>query len=287
MRVEFEFLGTGTSYGVPSIGCHCAVCTSDDPRNRRLRSSVLVRVTKKPGSPTADGQTKSFLVDCTPDFRFQALRADFCSVDAVLFTHEHADHTQGIDDLRAIYWHNGRKDIPIYAYPECMDALRRRFGYMFDKEDEYKGAAKLEEHIFEHDAFKAEGIEILPVPLVHGGMRVAAFRIGELAYTTDTNRIPAASIEALRGVRLLVIDALRRAPHPTHLSLPEALDICEELGVERACFTHINHDLDHAEVSRELPDWAELGYDTLRYSVERGGEVVRLGDRLDSQRMVV
>lgn len=273
LHIEVEFLGTGTSYGVPAIGCPCAVCTSSDKRNTRLRSSVVVRV-----HPRAADE-RVFLIDATPDLRYQALRAGFSRIDALLLTHEHADHTQGLDDTRAFYWHADRKDIPLFCYPETLSALRPRFRYMFDAENSYRGAARFDVQTFEDQPFKAAGVEIVPVPLVHGAMRVAAFRIGDFAYITDTNHIPEPSLRKLAGVKLLVMDALRRTPHPTHMSLPESLAICEKLGVERAFFTHINHDLDHAEISRELPEWAALGYDTLRIEL-RDGRVRVVGDRL-------
>ena len=273
MRVEFEFLGTGTSYGVPAIGCECHVCASTNPRNKRMRSSIVIHV-----SPER-GRQRSFLVDVSTDLRSQALRARLKRIDGVLFTHEHADHTHGLDDLRAFYWHNGKKDIPAWCLPETLASLRRRFDYLFDRELEYRGVTRLEEHVFEFEPFEAAGVEVIPIPLVHGSMRVAAFRIGEFAYLTDTNRVPPSSIEKLKGVKLMVIDALRRAPHPTHMSLPEAMEVCRKVGVEQAWFTHINHDLDHEEVDNELPEWAHLGYDTLRVAIE-GGKIEVVGDRL-------
>jgi phosphoribosyl 1,2-cyclic phosphate phosphodiesterase len=273
MRVECEMLGTGTSYGVPSLGCNCHICTSTNPKNKRLRASVLFRVT--PG----DGRERRLLVDVTPDFRQQALRAEFAQVDAVLMTHEHADHTQGFDDLRACYYAAGKHDLPLFAYPETMAALRHRFEYMFDREYEYKGVARFEEHLFEDHPFSAAGVEVTPVPLVHGAMRVAAFRIGDLAYITDCNRIPPTSIAKLRGCKAIVMDALRRSPHPTHMSLPESIEACREIGVERAWFTHINHDMDHEEVCGSLPKGYALAHDTLRIVVE-DGKVSVAGDRL-------
>ncbi|MCA8940174.1 MAG: MBL fold metallo-hydrolase [Planctomycetes bacterium] len=274
MRIEIELLGTGTSYGVPAIGCPCEVCTSDDPRNKRLRSSVVFRVTP------ADGRERVFLVDVTPDLRQQALRAHLKHLDAILMTHEHADHTAGMDDLRAFYWQSGRKDIPLYAYPETLAALKARFDYLFDRDLEYRGVARVEEHTFEFKPFEVEGVVIQPIPVLHGQMRVSAFRIGDAAYITDTNGVPPSSMAMLKGVKLLVIDGLRKTPHPTHLSLPESLAICDELGVERAFFTHINHDLDHQSVDRELPEGRNLAYDTLRLVLEHG-KVGVLGDRIN------
>ncbi len=286
MRIECEFLGTGTSTGVPFIGCSCGVCTSDDPRNRRLRSSVLLRV--DPG----DGRERQFLIDCTPDFRQQALRAGVGHLDGLLLTHEHADHTMGMDDLRACYWRRrdlvraGRlgpgqsEDIPLFCYPETLSSLHQRFDYLFDREYEYKGVARFDVSIFEERPFIVDGIEVTPVPLVHGNMRVAAFRIGDFAYITDTNRVPPTSLARLDGVKLLVIDALRHQPHPTHMSLPESIKVCRTLGVDRGYFTHITHDVDHGPVDRTLPKGLSLAYDTLRVSLETDGSIFEVGDRL-------
>jgi phosphoribosyl 1,2-cyclic phosphate phosphodiesterase len=266
MRIEMEFLGSGTSSGIPTIGCDCWVCHSDNPRNKRLRSSVLFRV----GSPDAE---KRLLVDVTPDLRIQALRAGFSHVHGVLVTHTHADHVHGLDDLRGLYWGGGRKPIELWAYPEAMVALKRTFGYIFDTEYDYKGVARLNPRVFEHEPFEIDGIHVQPVPVVHGGMRVAGFRIGDAAYITDTNDVPESSIEMLKGTRLLILDALRRTPHPTHMSLGKALHTAERIGVERVYFTHINHDLEHESINTELPPWARLGYDTLRVAIENDGTI--------------
>lgn len=266
MRVEMEFLGSGTSSGIPTIGCDCWVCNSDNPRNKRLRSSVLFRVGE-------GAEERRLLVDATPDLRMQALRADFSSVHAVLITHTHADHCHGLDDLRAIYWGGGREPIDLYAYPEAIEALKRMFGYIFDTEYDYKGIARIEPHVIEHEPFKAGGVNVTPIPVVHGNMRVAGFRVGDCAYITDTNEVPEGSIEKLKGVRLLILDALRKAPHPTHMSLPRALETAEKIGCERVYFTHINHDLEHETIERDLPEWARLGYDMLKVAVEDDGRI--------------
>lgn len=266
MRVEMEFLGSGTSTGIPAIGCDCWVCASDNPKNKRLRSSVLFRV------GTGEDERR-LLVDVTPDLRIQALRAGFNSVHGVLITHTHADHCHGLDDLRAIYWGGGREPINLFAYPESLANLKRMFGYIFDTEYDYKGIARIEPHLFEHDPFEVAGVTVTPVPVVHGNMRVAGFRIGDCAYITDTNEVPESSIDKLKGVKLLILDALRKAPHPTHMSLPKALETAEKIGCERVFFTHINHDLEHETINSELPDWARLGYDMLRVALEEDGAV--------------
>ncbi|MCZ7607309.1 MAG: MBL fold metallo-hydrolase [Planctomycetota bacterium] len=265
MRVEMEFLGSGTSSGIPTIGCDCWVCNSSNPRNKRLRSSVLFRV-------GAEDEVR-LLVDATPDIRIQALRAGLASVHGVLITHTHADHCHGLDDLRGLYWGGGRVPIPLWSYPESLAQLRRSFAYIFDADYEYKGIVRLEPHVFEHQPFQAAGVNVQPIPVVHGNMRVAGFRIGECAYITDTNEVPDTSIELLKGVRLLILDALRRAPHPTHMSLPKALETAEKICVERVFFTHINHDLEHESINRELPDWARLGYDGLKVAIEEDGRI--------------
>jgi phosphoribosyl 1,2-cyclic phosphate phosphodiesterase len=266
MRVEMEFLGSGTSSGIPTVGCDCWVCHSDNPRNKRLRSSILFRV----GTGEAE---RRLLVDVTPDIRMQCLRAGLASIHAVLLTHTHADHCHGLDDLRGLYWGGGRKRIPLYAYPESLESLRRAFGYIFDEEYDYKGIVRLETHPIEHEPFQAAGVAVTPVPVIHGDMRVAGFRIGPCAYITDTNDVPEPSIESLKGVRLLILDALRRAPHPTHMSLGKAVDTAQRIGAERVFFTHINHDLEHDSINAELPEWARLGYDMLRVAVEEDGRI--------------
>lgn len=266
MRVEIEMLGSGTSTGIPMIGCDCAVCKSPDPRNKRLRSSVLFRV----GQGAA---MKTLLVDVTPDLRLQALRSGFKVVDAVLITHTHADHCHGLDDMRTIYWASGKKPLELWCLPESLAYLKQTFAYIFDDEYDYKGIARFDPRLFETAPFEAAGVKVIPLPVVHGSMRVAGFRVGDAAYITDTNFVPDTTIELMKGVKLLVLDALRRAPHPTHMSLPQALDVAQRAGVERVFFTHINHDLEHEAVNRELPPFARLGYDMLRAAVEDDGSV--------------
>lgn len=261
-----EFLGSGTSSGIPTIGCDCWVCNSSNPRNKRLRSSVLFRL-------GVGDDERRLLVDVTPDIRIQALRAGLSSVHGVLITHTHADHCHGLDDLRGLYWGGGRVPIPLWAYPEALAQLRRTFAYIFDADYDYKGIVKLEPQVFEYQPFEAAGVTVQPIPVVHGNVRVAGFRIGECAYITDTNEVPDTSIELLKGVRLLILDALRRAPHPTHMSLPKALETAEKIGVERVFFTHINHDLEHESINNELPDWARLGYDRLKVAIEEDGRI--------------
>ncbi|MCC6575087.1 MAG: MBL fold metallo-hydrolase [Planctomycetes bacterium] len=266
VRVEIEILGSGTSTGVPVVGCGCAVCLSANPRNKRLRSSVVFTVTQ-------GNQTRRLLVDVTPDIRMQALRSGISAVDAVLITHTHADHCHGLDDMRALYWCGGKKAIDLWAYPESLSSLKQTFAYIFDETYDYKAIARFETHTFEQEPFTVAGVKVQPLQVVHGNMRVAGFRVGDAAYITDTNLVPETAMNLLKGCKLLVLDALRKAPHPTHMSLPQALEVAREAGVERVFFTHITHDLDHDKVNAELPDWARLGYDMLRAAVEENGRI--------------
>ena len=266
MRIAMEFLGSGTSSGIPTIGCDCWVCHSANPRNKRLRSSVLFRV--------GEGESeKRLLVDATPDVRIQALRTGLTSVHAVLITHTHADHCHGLDDLRGLYWGGGREPLNLWGYPESIEQLKRTFSYIFDRDYQYKGIVKITPHTFEQAAFEAGGVRVQPIPAVHGNMRVAGFRIGDCAYITDTNLVPQSSIDALKGVKVLILDALRRTPHPTHMSLPKAIETAEAIGVERVFFTHINHDLEYDEINASLPDWAQLGFDRLTVALEDDGSI--------------
>jgi phosphoribosyl 1,2-cyclic phosphate phosphodiesterase len=246
MRVTL--LGTGTSFGVPSVACDCAVCTSSDPRNRRDRASIYLEV---------DGA--ALLVDTATEFRHQALRAGIRRVDAVLYTHAHADHVSGLDDLRRFC---ERGPLPCYGEPKTAAAIQRRFDYAFAPPSYPGGAPQL---TFEtvSGPFRAAGQEVVPVPLQHGGMVVLGFRVGDVAYATDCNAIPPESRALLRDLDLLILDALRFTPHPTHFTLPESLAMIAELRPRRALLTHISHEMDHATVAATLPAGVELAYDGL------------------------
>lgn len=251
------FLGTGTSHGVPMIGCECAVCLSDDPRDARTRPSVYVTL--------PDGT--SILIDTSPDFRMQALRHRLRRVDAVLYTHGHADHVMGLDDLRR-FNHLQKGRIPCYGDAQTMTELRRMFGYMFDRAVP-SGIGLPEMDLFAvHGAFSLGGTEVIPVPLWHGRRLVQGYRIGSLAYLTDCSAIPDSSWALLEGVDVVVIDALRRRPHPTHFTVAEALAAVERLGPSHAWFTHICHDLPHVATSSSLPEGVELAYDGLSVTFE-------------------
>ncbi len=255
MRVTF--LGTGTSVGVPVITCACAVCASSDERNKRLRAGLLL--------DWADGEDCiRVLVDTTTDLRQQALRVDLDRVDAVLYTHHHADHVLGLDELR-IYNFVHRVAIPLYGRQETMDAIRRTFAYAFD--EHARGVPRLELHTAE-TPFALRGVDIVPVPVQHDNLTISAYRIGNFAYITDCSAIPEASAELLRGLDVVVIDALRRSAHPAHFTLDEALAEIERLAVPTAYLTHLSHEFDHQALENELPEGVYVAYDGLVLEVD-------------------
>ena len=218
MRVTF--LGTGTSHGIPMIGCDCAVCRSDDPRNQRLRPSIYV-----------EGKDQYVLVDATPDFRAQALRANIRRVDAVLMTHTHADHLFGLDDLRAFTGRDGHK-IPVYGSAHSIEAIKRVFPYACTEEPAWPGLPRFGLHGIEpHQDFSVGGLKLRALPLLHGRMTVYGFLFErELAYVTDCSAVPAEVVAAIRGVTLLVLDALRHRPHPAHLTIEQARAVADQVG---------------------------------------------------------
>jgi len=250
--MRLTFLGTGTSYGVPMIGCDCPVCRSDDPRDRRTRASALVK------APAGN-----ILIDTATDLREQALRNNVTRVDAILFTHSHADHLHGIDDVRRFSGMR-RKAIPAYGDAETLAYIARSHGYIFS-DPEFRlgwGIPRIEiNEIAEPTPIC--GATVIPVPILHGERTILGYRIGGLAYLTDCSAVPEASAVLLRGLDTLVLDALRRRPHPTHFSLSEAVDVIERLKPRRAYLTHMAHDLGHAATEAVLPDHIRLAYDGL------------------------
>lgn len=255
LRGQWLLLGTGTSHGVPVIGCDCQVCASPNPRNRRTRCSVVV------GLPEGN-----LLIDSPPELRVQLLREGVGRIHAVAYTHEHADHLFGLDDLRIFPQYLGR-DLPVFCTDEVEARIRKAFDYAFDPAVQAYPAGGLPKLAFrriDREPFEVLGAEVLPLPLQHGRYNVLGFRIGDVAYCTDTNGIPEESHKKLRGLKVLILDALRRRPHPTHFSLDEALSVIARLKPQRALLTHISHDLDHAAVQAELPPGVELAYDGLR-----------------------
>jgi phosphoribosyl 1,2-cyclic phosphate phosphodiesterase len=255
LPARVTFLGTGTSHGVPAIGCRCETCQSDDPRDRRWRPSILIEL--------ATGA--AVLVDTSPDLRAQALRFGVSRVDAVLYTHAHADHLLGLDEIRRYNEIQGGP-VSCYGSRDTLAELKRTFAYAFRSGPRGGGIPRLNLFAIE-GAFCLAGIEIIPVPVLHGTQRILGFRVGPFAYLTDCSAIPASSWPLLEGLRLLALDALRERPHPTHFSLAEALGVVDRLRPERTWLTHICHDLGHARTSAKLPPGVELAYDGLRIEV--------------------
>jgi phosphoribosyl 1,2-cyclic phosphate phosphodiesterase len=252
-------LGSGTSHGVPAIGCDCAVCRSTDPKDKRTRPSILVEAIGETGTPFATA-VRSILIDTSTDLRAQALANDVRRVDAILFTHAHADHVFGLDDVRR-FNQIQKSAIPCFADEGTLAGLRRMFSYIFEPQPQ-KGGGVPQLSLFRIGGpFTLGGLEIVPVPLLHGVLPVLGFRLGSFAYLTDCNRIPEASWPLLDGVRTVILDALRHRPHSTHFSVAESVEVVARLGTEHAYFTHICHDLPHAETCASLPAGVELAYD--------------------------
>ena len=254
--MRLRFLGTGTSFGVPVIGCTCATCTSDDPRDKRTRHAALL-----------EGNGRALLIDAPPELCIQLLREGVRHIDAVWFTHAHADHVHGIDDLRVFAGRSG-EPLAVYAHPETAALLRRRFDYIFDAA--YSPPAgtsrpNLELHEFEAwQPVRIAGFELLPIEVPHGDQRVFGFRAGALGYITDAKRLDSRAIEALRGVRVLVLNALWRGnPHPTHFSVEEAVDAARTVGAEQTFLTHLAHRARHADLAASLPAGISPAHDGL------------------------
>jgi phosphoribosyl 1,2-cyclic phosphate phosphodiesterase len=241
-------LGSGTSTGVPMIGCHCPVCRSDDPRNQRSRCSALIRC-----------GGVHILIDTATDLRFQALREGLQQIDAVLYTHTHADHVHGIDDLRS-FNRRDQQSIPLYGSPECVATLQQSFPYIFLPGDNSSFRPRLRLETI-NGPFLIGSVPIIPLAIGHGEEQVLGYRIGNLAYLTDCNRIPAATRAALGGIKTLVIDALRFSPHPTHFSIPEVIAFVRGLGIKRTILTHLSHDVDALQHGADLPTGIEFAYD--------------------------
>jgi phosphoribosyl 1,2-cyclic phosphate phosphodiesterase len=252
---DLTFLGTGTSTGVPVIGCDCDVCRSTDPRDARLRSSILV-----------ESGDHTILVDTSPDLRQQMLVTKTARIDGVLFTHAHSDHTAGLDELRR-YNIMQEARIPVWATPETSTEILQRFAYAFDHSFSFFGGKPdLDLHSFDPDTpFDVPGVSVVPIPIKHGWMSIVGFRFGQVAYLTDAKVIPESTLPLLENLDLLILTALRRKPHVAHMNLDEALAAIERIAPRRTLLTHIAHDLGlHAEVERELPANVALAQDGLR-----------------------
>lgn len=253
---QLIFLGTGTSHGVPMIGCECAVCQSADLRNRRTRSSILL------GCPEGN-----LLIDTSPDLREQFLREKLQTTHAILYTHAHADHLFGLDDTRLFPHYNQEQPLPVYCDQNVEKSIRKGFEYIFDPAvQRYPagGIPKLQFHLLQPNvATEVLGQKILPLELMHGQTPILGFRIGNLAYCTDVKTVPMASAEQLFGLETLILGCLRYRPHVTHMNLEEALAFIQFIRPQRVFFTHICHDFDHEKLSSELPDWIRPAYDGL------------------------
>jgi phosphoribosyl 1,2-cyclic phosphate phosphodiesterase len=258
------FLGTGTSMGVPTLGCDCAVCTSDDPRDRRLRPSVLL-TWRDPGQ---DGRERFVVIDTGPDFREQALRNRLKGVDAIFYTHGHADHILGLDDLRPLSFLTYRESgpIPLYASQETTEVLERVFDYTFSPHATYPNRARVRLEPLE-ERTTVHGVEFIRIPLLHGRMKISGFRFGRTAYLTDVSAIPESSFALLEGLDNLIISALRQEPHPSHATVKQALGWARRIGARQTWFTHIAHELGHEATNRTLPDGVRLSYDGLSFPV--------------------
>jgi phosphoribosyl 1,2-cyclic phosphate phosphodiesterase len=253
--MEILFMGSGTSMGVPTIGCECKVCVSENPKNKRTRPSLLVR--------TAD---KHLLIDTATDLRAQAIREGLKRIDAVLYTHSHADHILGLDDLRPFnFWQ--KKHIPCYGNEPTMEKICDTFKYVFTEPQPGGSMPRIEPHVVS-DRFEFEGVTVQPLPILHGRMPIFGYRIGRLSYITDCSEIPSETYSLLKGTAVLVLGVLRYTPHPTHLNLDQALQIIDRVQPDRAFFTHISHDFDHERANAELPEHIRLSYDGLRFEME-------------------
>jgi len=257
-RLRLTVLGSGTSMGVPTLACHCDVCRSADPHDRRSRPSVLLSYNDR-------NNVRNVVIDTTPDFRSQALRCHLEHLDAILYTHAHADHILGLDDIRPF---NIKQNftIPIFASPETLAILRRTFSYIFEPQTSESSIPQVELHAID-GAFDLFGAKIIPISAQHGPLTVYGFRVGPIAYLTDFSAVPEASKNLLRGLDHLILDALRYTPHPMHSTVDQSLALVRELAPRHAWFTHICHDLGHEATNAKLPENVRLSYDGLTFEV--------------------
>lgn len=257
--MEITVLGSGTSCGVPLINCNCPVCSSKDSRDKRTRASILVKT-----------QKASIIIDTSTDFRQQVLRENINNIDAIFFTHPHADHVHGIDDLRPFTF---EKYIPVYGNSWTIDEIEKRFSYIFNKTQ--KGGGKpgiilnriTEENSYSKSAININDMSILPIPLKHGNLDVLGFRVRNFAYLTDCSFIPKSSFDMLRDIKYLIIDALREKPHPTHFNFSEAIKASNKIGASKIWFTHLSHKKLHKELTQDLPKGFAPAFDGLKIEI--------------------
>ena len=253
--MKITFLGTGTSQGIPMIANNDPVCMSDNLKDKRLRSSVMI-----------SWDDNRYIIDCGPDFRQQMLRENIQAINGVLFTHEHSDHTAGIDDLRPYTYKMG--EVPIYAQKRVLESLKVRFSYIFETKNRYAGAPKLSENIIDSESFMLDGVKVTPLLVMHGNLPITGYRFDDIAYITDLKTMSNEEKKKLVNLDILIVNALRITEHPTHLNLEEALSFVDEIKPKRAYFTHISHKLGfHDEVEKILPENVFLSYDGLILSI--------------------
>lgn len=255
MSLKITVLGSGTSSGVPTIGCSCEVCHSTDPRDTRLRPSILINYLNH-----------NIVIDTTPDFRAQVLRAGTGHLDAIVYTHAHADHILGLDDVRPFNYHQGTR-IPIYVSRTAFTTIERVFQYVFDNKERSTNVPRLDVNLIDETPFDVLGLRFEPIPLTHGKDTIFGFRFGDVAYLTDHNEIPAASLDRLHGLEVLFLDALRYKPHPTHSTVQASIETATLLRPKRTYFTHMCHDVGHAATESTLPPGIFLAYDGLEIQV--------------------
>lgn len=253
--MKITFLGTGTSQGIPVIGSDHPVCLSNNPKDKRLRVSAMI-----------EWEANRYIIDCGPDFRQQMLAHQVSKINGILFTHEHNDHIIGLDDVRPFYFRQGK--ISVYAHPRVVNALKKRFDYVFEEKNKYPGAPEVNVIELNGEPFKLDQLEVKPVNVLHNKLQVFGFRLKDFAYITDAKTISAEEKNKIKGLKVLVINALRKEPHHSHLNLEEALAIIKELQPEKAYLTHISHLLGfHDEVEAELPENVFLAYDNLKIEI--------------------
>jgi phosphoribosyl 1,2-cyclic phosphate phosphodiesterase len=267
VNASILFLGSGTSMGVPTLGCDCRVCTSNDPRDQRLRPSIAVEWLAETENDDEPSRSHRVLIDTGPDFRQQALRFGIRNIDAVFYTHAHADHILGLDDLRPLTFSHRDGKVPLYADRQTAEVLERVFSYTLSASATYPTRARVE--LLRLDGpVDVAGITFTPVPLMHGSLQVTGYRFGNAAYLTDMNSIPDASFALLQDLDAVILDALRPQPHPSHATLTEAIVWAEKIGARHTWFTHMSHEVMHTETDGQLPQSIRLAYDGLRIPIE-------------------
>lgn len=253
--MQIEILGSGTSMGVPVVGCDCQVCQSDDSRDKRTRTSVFV-----------EQNGAHILIDTSADYRQQMLRAGITDLDAVIYTHHHIDHISGMDDLRSLNILH-KKNIPIYSSQETMHTIKRVFAYTFSDTAYQSDVPGVIPNVIDSKPFVIKNVEIIPIPLLHGKLPIFGFRIGDFAYCTDVSEIPESSHQLLQDLQILILGALRYKPHPTHFSIEQALGEAKRIGAQQTFFTHLSHAVLHRNAENELPENVHLAYDGLQLTI--------------------